>query len=334
MKIPQSVRNAFAEQKEANDRLKGYVDRLIDGFKEPRWHYESRVKQVESYALKLESGRVREPAALEDFFACTLVVANVEGIDRAEQLVRANFTFVERRPPSVGRTHKAPEAFPFDDLRLYVSWRDVPSAPPTGLAGIVFEVQIKTFLQHAWSIATHDLLYKTADPNWSKARIAYQTKAMLEHAEVSIREAESLATSPALATEDETTAQIKASIAVVQQEWTAVERPDDVRRLAQNVVQLIDGLRIDSARLAAILAHGKAGHSGIHPANLSPFATIVQYLFVYEKDRLLRLLTKDLSNVRRPLRVLIPEEVDIPNDIDRDTLRNAIFVPKRKKQAG
>lgn len=323
MKVPASVRRLFEDQKEKNDRLKEIIDRRVHGFKDMRWHYESRVKQLPSYALKVESGRFTRPEALEDFFACTLVVANVAEIQRAEQMVCANFTLVERRPRNATQTHKSPEAFPFDDLRLYVSLTDDPSTPPTDLKDLIFEMQIKTFLQHAWSIATHDLLYKTDDANWSKERIAYQTKAMLEHAEISIQEAERLAASPALAKEDARTVEIKAGIALLKQQWEADDLPADVRRLARNVLQLLSGLHIDLVRLRSVLEQGKAARSDMHPANLSPFATIIQYLFAYEKDKLSELLTRD---GRKPFRILIPDEVDIPEDIDRGTLRNAIFV--------
>ena len=186
MKVPASIRRLHEDQKAINDRLKAAIDERMRGLKNPRWHYESRVKELPSFALKIESGRFDNPRSLEDFFACTIVVANSTEIDEAEKLIDENFALQERRPQHPSHTHKASYAFPFDDLRLYVALADKPSVPPTDLIGIVFEVQIKTFLQHAWSIATHDLLYKTDDANWSKERIAYQIKAMLEHAEVSI----------------------------------------------------------------------------------------------------------------------------------------------------
>ena len=330
MKVPASVRRLFEDQKEKNDRLKAIVDRRVQGFKDARWHYESRVKQLPSYALKVESGRFTRPGALEDFFACTLVVSNIAELERAEQMIRANFVLKTRRPQNATLTHKSPEEFPFDDVRLYVCLPDNPALPPTDLAELLFEVQVKTFLQHAWSIATHDLLYKTDDANWSKERIAYQTKAMLEHAEVSIQESERLAASPVLAKEDARTGHIKAGIVLVKKQWNTDELPADVRRLAQNMLKLVDELHIDLARLEEVLEQGKAARSGTHPANLSPFATIIQYLFVYEKPKLFELLTKD---VRKPLRVLIPDEVDIPEDIDRNSLRNAVFVTEPEPPA-
>ena len=170
MKIPTSIRSLYAEQREPNERLKDKADqtlRLLSSRK--NWHYESRIKSELSVALKLESGRVRNPLAVEDFFACTLVVRNLSEIAEAEEELRGILNVVERRPPSVNWTHKAADAFPFDDVRLYANWKDDPALPPSKLDSIRFEIQIKTFLQHAWGIATHDLVYKTDDVSWSSA---------------------------------------------------------------------------------------------------------------------------------------------------------------------
>ena len=244
-------------------------------------------------------------------------------VGEAEKLVGENFNVAERRPPDAARTHKAPDAFPFDDLRLYVTLSENAALPVSDLAGVRFELQIKTFLQHAWSIATHDLVYKTDDANWSKERIAFQTKAMLEHAEVSIQEAQLLAACPTLAIENEGTRQTKAAIGLMKRQWAVEELPNDVRRLANNVLQLLRGMKMDLAELEAVLDAGKAARGGSHPANLSPYASAVQYLFVAEKDRLTQMLKK---SDRRPTRVLIPQEVEIPADVDKAGLVNAIFV--------
>src|SRR5215213_854291 len=218
MKIPRSVRDVYLEQLEKYQKLKEIVDALVVPLKDARWHYESRVKSEEGYALKLETGRA-EVDKFEDFFACTLVVENQARIKSAKNLVLSHFTLKYRRPKYDDFTHKSSESFPFDDLRLYVQYKDDPTLPPTGVDGLLFEFQIKTFLQHAWSIATHDLTYKSDTISWAKARIAFQIKAMLEHAEVSIETAESLALTPDLAKSDSSTKSVSEAIELVKGLW-------------------------------------------------------------------------------------------------------------------
>src|SRR5713101_558345 len=141
MKIPASIRRLYDDQNESCGRLKQRVDALVRPNLHERWHYESRVKSDESFILKIESGRFGDPSALEDFFAATIVVRNGSEISEAEKLVTELFSFQSRRPKKDDTTKKAPEAFPFDDLRLYVRWKDSTALPPTGLDYILFEVQ-------------------------------------------------------------------------------------------------------------------------------------------------------------------------------------------------
>src|ERR1700683_1045841 len=109
MKVAASVRRIYEDQREINGRLKTVVDDRVRGLKDPRWHYESRLKELPSFALKIESGRFANPEALEDFFACTIVVANAGQIAEAEHLISEEPGGEERRPPQAGRTHKAPD---------------------------------------------------------------------------------------------------------------------------------------------------------------------------------------------------------------------------------
>jgi ppGpp synthetase/RelA/SpoT-type nucleotidyltranferase len=323
MKVPATIRRVFEDQLAVNLRLKAQVDQLVEGKKDKRWHYESRVKALQSFALKLESGRVPQPGQMEDFFAAMLVVPNASEVARAEQLVRNTFDVHQRRPPEPGKTHKAPDAFPFDDLRLYLMVRPDPALPPSDLVGLVFELQIKTFLQHAWSIATHDLIYKTDEVSWSKERIAYQTKAMLEHAEVSIHEAERLAMAPALAMQDRRSTELQRLIALLKAQWDEAELPADIKRLAMNLSQIVNALDLQPDRLEAILVAGKASNGGAHPANLSPYATVVSYLLAQEQVAMRAALA---TGARAKLRVLIPNEIELPGGLTRADLPRAIFV--------
>lgn len=323
MKIPASVRNLYDRQRPTYEKLEAQVDRILRPVcNSRRWHYESRVKAEMSIALKLESGRVSNTEVIEDFFACTMVVRNLAEINVAEQEVRRHFNVVERRPQDVSQTHKTPDAFPFDDLRLYALWQDDPDLPPTGLDGKKFEVQVKTFLQHAWGIATHDLVYKTDDVSWSKQRIAYQIKAMLEHAEISIQEADRLAATSALAKTQKETESLKDIIAVIKEAWEPEFLPPDLRRLAENTwtVMRLAGIKLDVIKSA--LAAERARLKGSLPINLSPYAIIVQALAWHVPDK----MRGALADRQKKAKILVTSEMELPDWMLDTRMINVVHV--------
>lgn len=321
MKIPHSVRALYAEQLPINERLRAKVDKTLRAIAAPRrWYYESRIKTEDSFALKLESGRVRDPRAAEDFFACTLVVQNLSAIEQAEQKIRDLFQIVERRPRAADQTHKLAETFPFDDLRLYGLWKDDPSLPETGLSPVRFEIQVKTFLQHAWGIATHDLIYKTDDVSWSRQRIAYQIKAMLEHAEVSIQEADRLAQTVALAKSQPDTEVLKDIILLLKETWDSASLPADLRRLAENTRNIMTLARIEVAEVRAAIEAECRRQKGSLPANISPYATIVQAVAWHNGQALRAGLAKRGLSVR----LLLTDEMDLPDWIKQPEICNVV----------
>lgn len=325
MKIPASFRAVYEQQSGLAVVLQRRVDELLKTKKNVNWHYVSRVKTLESFALKLESGRVADPAALEDFFACTIVVRNSTEIGEAEQLVCREFALKERRPKEDNATHKAPDAFPFDDLRLYVAWRDDPASPPTPIGNRVFEVQIKTFLQHAWSIATHDLVYKTAEPHWGKQRIAFQIKAMLEHAELSIQEAERLSTGAGLAKSTRDSRRVSDAIAVLRRIWSSADDlPTDLRRLSENVNELCLAVDINTSDLERALVEETASGRGAQIRNLSPFGIVLDSLFRRYPDKIAEALV-DKRRERKP-KIVIPAELELPTGSDPSKWANCLVV--------
>lgn len=325
MKVPLSIRNIYYDQRSSNIKLKELVDTKISSLKKFRWHYESRIKSIESFALKLETGRINNVKALEDFFACTLVVENKGEIKKAEDIILNCFKMKSRKPHLDKKTHKYSDSFPFDDLRLYVEWKDALTLPPTGVEGTLFEVQIKTFLQHAWAIATHDLIYKSDSVSWAKERIAYQIKAMLEHAEISILEAEKLSESSALDKTNNQTEEILEVIRVIKDFWPEKLLPGNLVLLARNVLLLIECIKIDITRLRGILDMEDSEGRGSKTLNLSPYGAMVQSLFNNEKDKVLEFLIGDSRNFNR-FKILIPNEIDLPDDVDKSLLINAVFV--------
>ena len=321
MKIPKSLRDIYSENEIKYRKLKKQVDKYITLYKDKRWHYESRIKERESYTLKVETGRFSKPKEIEDFFACTIVVENLSSLDKAEQLIKKRFKLIERRPPKSNFTSKHSDCFRFDDTRLYVRWKDNLNIRPTGLNDLLFEVQIKTFLAHSWSVATHDLTYKTDEKSWSKERIAFQIKAMLEHAETSIYEAKKLANSKSLKKTNESSERISEIIKLINELWSPEILPKDKKRLAENIDKLIKNIGIEIKILKRILIKETGLGKGTKTLNLSPYATIIQSLFNQKKSKIANYLTgRD-----KKFKVYIPSEIEIPESLLDRELRNAIL---------
>ena len=278
MKILKRIRDIYDERQPLYELLAQEAEEVLKPKAEEKgWFFLARVKEIESFALKIETGRVKEPACMEDFFACTIIVPTIAQIDQAERLVLSFYSRNSRRPPSKDMTHKTPSNFVFDDLRLYVARRPSASGRNLQLDNVVFEVQIKTILQYAWGVATHDLIYKSDTVSWPLERLSFQVKAMLEHAEIAISEAARLAEAPALAKKDKRTVGILRLIGHIRHIWPSESLPADIKRLAETMFELLRSCDLDVRRFPKIIEAEKR-RLGILPTDLSPYAFTVQAL--------------------------------------------------------
>ncbi len=309
MKIAKAIRDAYNLAKGEYERLAEEVcAKLEPEVSSKGWFFISRVKQLESFALKIETGRVDNPRRMEDFFACTIIVPTLLQVSVAEQFLENIYEVDTRRPSNDETTHKKASDFVFDDLRLYLKRRDAATGRNDDLDGVIFEVQIKTILQHAWGIASHDLIYKTDNVSWPKERIAFQVKAMLEHAEIAIAEAERLADSPAISKKDQETASTLGIIHVIRAFWTPERLPRDIKRLAESILLVMKTCDINSNELEAVLTKEKQ-RIGVLPTNLSPYAFLIQAL-AHNTD--LNFKTKLTSGRNRSTKILIHDDMDLP----------------------
>lgn len=298
MKISKSVRNLYQELYEANKLLETRVKAAFEAKKRRQWFFLCRVKEEESFALKLETGRVTNPREMEDFFACTLVVENRSAISEALKVVEDICDIAWRRPPKDDQTHKSPDQFSFDDLRLYVRLKASDQLPHTPLDEIIFEIQIKTFLQHAWSIATHDLVYKGQSVDWGRARVAFQIKAMLEHAEISIERVDTIAESTLLALTDEKIRNLKTVIDWLGNTWEDEWLPSDKVRLAENVLAIAraTGTTVDEIIQCVRLDTEQGQGASLH--DLTPFSVVVRGLYNHHKPKLEKYLRAEQLKFR------------------------------------
>jgi len=310
MKIVLSVQTLYNSHFAQYTILKKKVDEIIHHNKADAWHYIGRLKELESFALKIETGRFDKDEIFEDFFACTLVVQNLKEIEAAILFIKTHFNIKKQRPISLKFTHKESYSFPFDDLRTYVTLKDFglgDLAPE--LYEIPFEIQVKTFLQHAWGIATHDLIYKSDMINWSKERVAYQVKAALEHAEVSISGVEELSKLSEISKENRESKKVNQMIVFLNRQWKTTDLPNDKRRLAQNIISLIDAVDITQSELSAIIVEETAAGRGTNTRNLSPYLVIVQSIFNVNQNAIVKFLRSKTGSKQK---ILLTKELTLP----------------------
>ncbi len=310
MKVLNSISACFQKQEEIVIKLKEKVDDIFKANKAERWHYYSRIKSPESYALKIETGRVNNPFAMDDFFACSIVVENIAEIKKAIVTIEKFFEIVSKKPPSELHTHKDPESFPYDDLRLYVKFKREDGLPPESLMNqfseVIFEIQVKTFLQHAWVIATHDLVYKGDEINWAKLRVSFQIKAMLEHAEVSIQEIDSIKECSVLRKQNKETEQLNLIKDFLTSNWPQENLPKDIIRLSKNILELIKLLKIDINTVDVLLKEETKIGRGIYILNLSPYFIVLQTI-LSKKPEIIENFFADENNKKR---IVIPPEIE------------------------
>jgi len=321
MKVVYSITNLYNEQFALYEKLATTVNQLINSIKSNRWHYESRIKDLESYALKLETGRYPDPTKLEDFFACMLVVENTLEIKKAISYLRPHLKIESRRPPNENITHKNSDSFVFDDLRLYVTLKPTAAREKGPLNDVLFELQIKTFLQHAWSIATHDLIYKSTEINWAKQRVAYQVKAMLENAEISIEKASKTKRIPGIPLTNEKINIQNQVKKFLLQNWTQDKLPKDLIRLVDNIIQLFKNINIDLKILETDLIEENKQGRGSNILNLSPYLIILQTLINQQSGKINNYLKKDSKS-----KLLIPVEIDTTKIKENITGKNVIKI--------
>jgi len=324
MKVVNSLAQIYKQQAQINKKLRTQVDKLIIAVKEDKWHYVSRIKEDESFALKIETSRVEDPTKLEDFFACTIVVENTNAVKIAKRLIRKHFKIEYLRPKKDDFTSKDSYSFVFDDLRLYVKLRSTAARPKGPINDVIFEIQIKTFLQHAWSIATHDLVYKSDSISWTKQRVAYQVKAMLENAEVSIEKANKLKKLPGLPTSNYKVQFQNEIKEFILKHFVNSILPNDLVTLINNIEYISKKIfHMDLNEIEDCLIADTAKGRGTNTLNLSPFLIVLQSI-INEKPKKVNAFMKRRSRGKYNPKLFLPKEIDT-SKIDKNIVEDKII---------
>jgi len=127
----------------------------------------ARAKSVVSFvnkATKIEAGKRKYESPLleiQDQVAARIVTFYLSDVERVQQVVSGYFGAIEdsKREP------ESPSEFSYEGHH-YVLFlpEEALRSVDRRLAPKVFELQIKTLFQHAWSEGAHDLIYKSLVP--------------------------------------------------------------------------------------------------------------------------------------------------------------------------
>lgn len=167
--------------------LKNYLTSTISPFAEDHgFPFYGRIKTIESLAEKIETGRYRKFSDLDDLVAFTLIIPTATQERTVVAFCQNSFNINEIR--SKENTEKLPDQFRFDCTRVIAKAKpttDIDVGQPS-FFNVLFEIQIRTAFEHAWSVATHDLVYKGSLANWKWLRLAAQLKAVSESLDASV----------------------------------------------------------------------------------------------------------------------------------------------------
>lgn len=282
MKFNQAVRNLYKKYEENAKLQKSYYDSIFEKLCEKKdFFYESRIKKIESFALKIETGR----NSYEDFFGCRFVVIRKKDIFELKDILLNDYDLrvLYSRPKNLDEVGQLPENFAFNDLRMYVDCRQKKNVKEKEFLKIPFEIQIMTLYSYVWAKTTHDLIYKGKNISWGKSRIAYQIKALLEQAQYAIDTIEK--TDEDYFPKHNHFEQQKEVLEYIITTWDKNLLPDDLNRLSNNVLNLIKNLKSSIQEMKEIINTQKFSEKNYLPINITPYQYILKSYLNQRPDR-------------------------------------------------
>ncbi|WP_335965449.1 hypothetical protein [Galbibacter sp. PAP.153] len=151
---------------------------LMNYAKKHLFAYTSRIKKLDSISEKIETGRYSSWVNIDDFVACTVIVPNLSYEEGVIEFLKSAFIEINLRKK--GSAFKNFDTFRFDSTRFIGKLKPPNSKVNQDIYDISFEIQIRSAFEHAWSVTTHDLAYKSKNIDWKVLRLASQLKASVE----------------------------------------------------------------------------------------------------------------------------------------------------------
>lgn len=264
MITPSQTKNHYASTLAYLPFVRDKVRQTLQNYCDDRnYAFVSRIKTLESLSEKIESGRYEKWSDVDDLLACTIVIPTL--LDEDPVIDFLNRAFERMHLRKRGSTQKAPETFRFDSTRFIGRLRRPATVRPSEMVyQVVFEIQIRSAFEHAWSVTTHALTYKGEIVSWNRLRLTAQLKAAVEQLDMLILGFDDAASKIASSFWPETKA--KAEIATFF--WQQFEskllpselRPKDWRRFSDNAYQMLQSCEWASGKKPHELAAAMSEH--------------------------------------------------------------------------
>ncbi len=310
MKIPSSFLQAYNESCLAFQRLQAYVEpRLTEVAIKYNGSYIQRIKSPESLLIKAEKTGLENPFSLiDDLFACTITVANLGDIKHVISDVELSFILVECRQRSL-----KPNQFDYNDINLTLRANPDHNRKDEIIFNLIFELQIKTLLQLAWSQASHDVIYKARKKTWGLTRVASQLRALLEMADTVLANLENAAN---LLQEEHGYQQyeeLNSIVDMIERYWDERDQPQNLYRAAQVVDLYIKRGRVNLDYLETLLQENDY-LPYIAAKSITPTQTVFILLFLDQGDDFISRFDKNKILLTNEMFDLCPELARIRKD--------------------
>jgi ppGpp synthetase/RelA/SpoT-type nucleotidyltranferase len=225
-------------------KMREQVDSILFNYcQNHNFAYTSRTKELNSLSEKFETGRFSSWDEIDDMVAATIIIPNLN--KEAEVLIFLEKQFKDLKIKNKKSFPLDPESFRFDATRVYCRLK---SSQP-GISEIfktqIIEIQIRTALEHAWSVATHPLTYKSNVIDWEMSRLVAQLKANIEQLDMLIVGADDI--KKHIISRGWTGVDFKKRIIaktkdLVESKFIPIEHiPKDLSRYAENVLKIFEG---------------------------------------------------------------------------------------------
>jgi ppGpp synthetase/RelA/SpoT-type nucleotidyltranferase len=207
-----------------------------------------RIKRRGSVAEKIEMGRYARFSEIDDLVAFTIIIPTPVYENEVVEFCKSQFEVREIRDKSL--IYKDPEIFRFDSTRIIAKVRrssELFDETGPSIFDYLFEVQVRTAFEHAWSVATHDLVYKGDNVDWKRIRLAAQLKAVSESLDAAVAAFDHMAEGITESHWDRVSEQIEIAKFMNDRFESSLlpptARPESITRVTQNVHSFIKSIR-------------------------------------------------------------------------------------------